>query len=187
MGRKTINQKLRFEVFKRDNFRCQYCGEAAPDVVLECDHIIPIAEGGEHELLNLITACFDCNRGKGAVRLGDDQAVCKQRKQLEELNLRREQMEMMVQWKSELANLVELQIDAIDSTIIGQTELSLNDAGRADIRKYIRRFGFEETFEAAQISLDRYYDGSDRSFSNAIHKIGGICYNRKYGRTIGGE
>ncbi|OAM26482.1 MULTISPECIES: HNH endonuclease [Eikenella] len=33
--RKSITKKLRFEVLKRDSFTCQYCGKAAPDVVLE--------------------------------------------------------------------------------------------------------------------------------------------------------
>lgn len=46
--RKSISKKLRFEVFKRDSFTCQYCGKMAPDVVLEVDHINPVASGGEN-------------------------------------------------------------------------------------------------------------------------------------------
>lgn len=61
----AISKKLRFEVFKRDGFQCQYCGKSSPNVVLEIDHIIPISEGGQNNLENLITSCFDCNRGKG--------------------------------------------------------------------------------------------------------------------------
>jgi hypothetical protein len=37
-----------------------------PDITLEVDHIIPVAEGGKGSTDNLITACFDCNHGKGA-------------------------------------------------------------------------------------------------------------------------
>jgi 5-methylcytosine-specific restriction endonuclease McrA len=37
--RKSVGQKLRFEVFKRDGFTCQYCGCSAPNSVLEIDHI----------------------------------------------------------------------------------------------------------------------------------------------------
>lgn len=69
----SIRPKDRFEAFKRDGFTCQYCGRKAPDVVLEADHIIPRAEGGGDELENLLTACWDCNHGKGA-RLLDDRA-----------------------------------------------------------------------------------------------------------------
>jgi HNH endonuclease len=55
---------MRFDVFKRDGFACKYCGAAPPNVLLEIDHIIPVCEGGTNDETNLITACFDCNRGK---------------------------------------------------------------------------------------------------------------------------
>lgn len=56
---------LRFEVFYRDNFRCQYCGRAAVDgAILEVDHKTPKAEGGTNDKSNLITACWECNSGK---------------------------------------------------------------------------------------------------------------------------
>lgn len=57
--------KLRFEVLKRDNFTCQYCGRSAPDVPLAVDHIFPFSKGGKHTMENLKTACEDCNIGKG--------------------------------------------------------------------------------------------------------------------------
>lgn len=57
--RQSISKKLRFEVFKRDKFTCQYCGKSAPEVVLHVDHIHPVSEGGETEIINLITSCFD--------------------------------------------------------------------------------------------------------------------------------
>ena len=59
-----ISKNLRFTVLQRDGFRCRYCGRAAPDVVLEVDHLHPRASGGTMRLENLGTACFDCNRGK---------------------------------------------------------------------------------------------------------------------------
>ena len=62
--RKALSKKLRFEVFKRDLFVCQYCGNSPPNVVLEVDHIQPVALGGTDTHDNLITSCFACNRGK---------------------------------------------------------------------------------------------------------------------------
>lgn len=62
----SVSKKTRFEVFERDSFTCQYCGRFAPDVVLEVDHILARAKGGTDDPENLITACFDCNRGKRA-------------------------------------------------------------------------------------------------------------------------
>ncbi|MFN0092914.1 MAG: HNH endonuclease [Acidimicrobiales bacterium] len=60
----AVRLSVRFDVFKRDDFTCQYCGRRPPTVVLEVDHITPQASGGTDEFYNLTTACFDCNRGK---------------------------------------------------------------------------------------------------------------------------
>jgi hypothetical protein len=67
---KNISNSLRFEVFKRDGFKCQYCGQSPPSVKLEVDHILAVSNGGETIINNLITACFECNRGKAARPLG---------------------------------------------------------------------------------------------------------------------
>ncbi len=55
---------LRYRVLERDEFTCQYCGEGAPDVVLEVDHIVPTSRGGRDEIENLKTSCARCNNGK---------------------------------------------------------------------------------------------------------------------------
>jgi len=64
-NRSPISSKLRFEVFKRDKFVCQYCGACGPRTELEIDHVIPVARGGTDDIDNLKTSCFRCNRGKG--------------------------------------------------------------------------------------------------------------------------
>lgn len=43
--------------------------------MLEVDHIIPISKGGTSDMGNLITACFDCDRGKGSDLVTDKQAM----------------------------------------------------------------------------------------------------------------
>jgi HNH endonuclease len=64
MPRTSTGKRLRFEIFKRDHFTCQYCGAQPPDVVLVADHITPVASGGQTTIDNLITACEACNQGK---------------------------------------------------------------------------------------------------------------------------
>lgn len=65
--RAKMTPSLRYEVLRRDHFRCQICGaEQSDGVKLHVDHIIPIAKGGKTELSNLRTLCDLCNIGKGA-------------------------------------------------------------------------------------------------------------------------
>ena len=62
--------KLRFEIFNRDNFRCQYCGRSAKDnCIIVIDHINPISKDGSNKDDNLITSCNECNLGKSDVLL----------------------------------------------------------------------------------------------------------------------
>lgn len=63
---RTISPSLRFEIFRRDSFACQYCGRRAPRVVLHVDHVVSVKDGGTNDPGNLITACSVCNVGKGA-------------------------------------------------------------------------------------------------------------------------
>jgi len=63
--RGILTPKLRYEILKRDNFRCVLCGATAKEARLEIDHIIPISKGGKTIKSNLRTLCFKCNRGKG--------------------------------------------------------------------------------------------------------------------------
>jgi hypothetical protein len=60
----NISKRVRFRVFTRDDFTCQYCGRRAPDVVLHVDHVTARANGGTDAMSNLLTACADCNLGK---------------------------------------------------------------------------------------------------------------------------
>lgn len=92
----AVSVRTRFEVFKRDEFTCRYCGKKSPEVVLEVDHITPVCEGGTDDTINLATSCWDCNRGKSGIALSEvitgedphDKAVLllERRRQLEEYN-----------------------------------------------------------------------------------------------------
>ncbi len=69
-GRKKlhVSKTMRFDIMKRDNFKCCLCGAspaANPKVTLHIDHIIPRSKGGETTPKNLQTLCSDCNLGKG--------------------------------------------------------------------------------------------------------------------------
>lgn len=66
----AVSKRLRFEVFRRDNHTCRYCGGHAPDATLTIDHVVPVTLGGSDEPTNLVTACTGCNSGKSSVPAG---------------------------------------------------------------------------------------------------------------------
>lgn len=177
-NRKAITKKTRFEIFKRDRFTCQYCGRMAPDVVLEVDHIVPIAEGGGNENTNLITSCMECNRGKGKRKLSDDAVIKAQQTQLVELAEKREQYEMIAQWKAELLDIeYEAALRAVDywNKISGGNFTEIN---APKIQELIKSFGIHAVYDAMDIANNTYVRRLHMSRVEAFDKIGGICYNR---------
>ena len=67
--RALMTTKLRLKIKERDNYTCCQCGNslaAEPNLLLEVDHIIPIARGGLTQEDNLQTLCWKCNRSKGS-------------------------------------------------------------------------------------------------------------------------
>jgi len=57
----------RREIFRRDNYTCQYCGRR--DVTLTVDHVIPRRLGGRLSWTNLVAACPSCNHRKGGRKM----------------------------------------------------------------------------------------------------------------------
>jgi hypothetical protein len=53
------------QVYKRDKFKCVYCGVSGSDAELQCDHLHPISKGGSNHASNLRTSCRKCNQAKG--------------------------------------------------------------------------------------------------------------------------
>ena len=72
--RKQGKIKMRFEILKRDNFKCHYCGRTPSidnTVILVVDHINPKKNNGSNDIENLITSCYECNSGKSDVLLNN--------------------------------------------------------------------------------------------------------------------
>ena len=184
--RKMLSKKTRFEVFKRDKFTCQYCGRMSPDVILEVDHIKPVAKGGENDILNLITSCRDCNRGKGKTLLSQSDELKKSQKQLLDMAEKAEQAQMMIDWKNELLSVRERETQAIEDLIISLTGVDeIFSLDKQEIKKLLVRFPFHIVWDATEIAAVKYFNdavvGTDYEFlemSDMIKKIGGICYNK---------
>lgn len=178
--RKTLSKKMRFEVFKRDNFTCQYCGKMAPNVVLEVDHINAVANGGKNDIMNLITSCFDCNRGKGKNKLSDKKEIEIQQEQLKLLNEKREQLKLMLDWKKELLNFENEQVEQAEEILEELTGMTLTEYGRNNFKKWIKQFGLIEIIECIEISCKQYFKkDNNESHEKTISYIPRIASTRK--------
>lgn len=61
-----ISPSLRYQVLRRDGYKCRYCGISADETKLVVDHVYPDSLGGETKAENLASACVPCNGGKAA-------------------------------------------------------------------------------------------------------------------------
>lgn len=164
---------MRFEVLKRDCFKCQYCGASAPDVPLHIDHIQPVSKGGKTTLLNLVTSCADCNGGKAAKPLSDESAINASKKQAEQIAQQRQDLEMMLKWRAGLVNLDDRKMQELEKILRESGGLDLSDFGKALLRKLLKKHGFTETLEGLEISINQY-NGRD-----IMDKLGGILSRRR--------
>lgn len=54
----------RANVFGRDKYTCQYCGDQPGTQDLTYDHVLPRSKGGKTEWGNIVTCCIECNKKK---------------------------------------------------------------------------------------------------------------------------
>lgn len=173
MARKPISKKTRFEIFKRDCFKCQYCGKSAPDVILHVDHINPVANGGDNEMLNLITSCFDCNSGKSDRKLSDNSVVEIQRKQIEELQERRNQLDMMLEWKTSLVKESDDDYLKVVAYLHKVLNYELNEKGLDYMKGVVKKYGALASIKAINESVEKYLNApdNDSNIEYVINKI----------------
>jgi HNH endonuclease len=179
--RVAISKRLRFDVFKRDEFRCVYCGAVPSEtVMLECDHVKPVAEGGENEIDNLVTACADCNRGKGAALLssvpqGLEDKAAEVAEREAQIKAYYEILEAKKARKDdELWSIADVYMERWGEQTILRTRL-------ASIRMFLDRLDYFEVLEAMEIAVDKKH-----SKVPAFQYFCGICW-RKIKRANGEE
>jgi hypothetical protein len=63
--RRSIGARVRYDVLRRDNYKCRYCGASTAQGPLYIDHVTPVHLGGTNDRWNLTASCEPCNLGKG--------------------------------------------------------------------------------------------------------------------------
>jgi len=139
--RKNLSKKIRFEIFKRDNFTCQYCGKKPPETELEIDHIIPIANCGTSETLNLITSCHDCNNGKRNIPLSDVDIINKQNFEIKKLRIERKDIEKEIKEREILQGNNEYALCYVSNYWTMNTGYELTNNGRQILKGWIKKYG----------------------------------------------
>jgi hypothetical protein len=181
MSRQGISKKLRFDVFKRDLFQCAYCGaHPSETVLLEVDHIHPVAEGGTNDIDNLVTACWDCNRGKGAGLLTtvpqslEEKALVTQEREAQ-IRAYYEILEAKKQRREEeLWSIADVYMQRYGDDSILRSRL-------ASIRTFLDQLDYYEVQEAMELATEKMY-----SRNPAFKYFCGVCWN-KIKRANGGS
>lgn len=168
-----ISKKTRFEVFKRDGFACQYCGAHPPDVILEPDHIDPVANGGTNHIDNLVTSCFDCNRGKGARLLSCvPQSLSEKSKELAE---REEQLLGYRAIMQATLDRIELDMwEVADALIPGSSTEGMRRDWLRSIKMFNEKLPLHIVLDAAEIARASRTYTEKRQFAYFC----GVCWNK---------
>jgi 5-methylcytosine-specific restriction endonuclease McrA len=178
-SRTPISKKIRFEIFKRDGFRCVYCGAVPSEtVLLECDHIKPVGEGGSNEADNLVTACGACNSGKGATPLSSvPQSLEEKAAQVAEREAQIRAYHEIFEAKKARKDEELRKITDVFTKRFGDEEIHHNQV--ASIRNFLRRLDYFEVLEAMEIAVDR-----TNSPYQSFKYFCGVCW-RKIKRAAG--
>ena len=139
--RKALSKKVRFEVFKRDGFTCAYCGATPPKVILQVDHIVPVAAGGNNKIDNLVTSCQPCNIGKGANVLTNIPTSLKEKASFvaEQEAQIKGYYEIMQEQENRLDDEMWLIADIIESV---SPERGMDRGWLSSIKKFLKNLGF---------------------------------------------
>lgn len=173
MARKSTGKRLRFEVFKRDEFTCQYCGAHPPAVVLVVDHINPVAAGGDTEINNLITACEPCNQGKSDRPLTSVPMPLADK--MEDLAEREAQIEGYREiMDARAARLEDDSWRVADALTPGSSATGFDRRQFASIKRFVDAIGLHATLDAAEIA----YAHVTRSDYQRFRYFCGVCWNR---------
>lgn len=168
-ARKAISKRVRFEVFKRDAFTCQYCGAHPPGVILHVDHIEAVANGGQNDQDNLITACEACNLGKGARALTNaPESLADKAARIAEAE---EQLAGYGAIMKAKRQRLEDDVWRVVEALTGETEIRKDQF--QSVKLFVERLGVEEVIDAAEIASARLGYSRKRFLYFC-----GICWNK---------
>lgn len=176
--RKSISTRTRFEIFKRDSFKCLYCGKSAPSVMLHVDHVLPVAKGGANDPANLVTACQDCNLGKSDVLLSKAPASLKETERREREKFA--QLKAYNEWLFEKRNQQDRWLQQISDywlTLDGNDpgKFRLGPSRELMVSRFLTLLPAEEIIDALAVTYSKTWI---RKEPDKIRYLAGVCWNK---------
>lgn len=187
----SLSVRTRFEVFKRDRFTCGYCGQTPPNVLLQVDHIMPVAAGGSDDLVNLVTSCRDCNLGKSDRLLEEGTAPAWRPAATEEMQERLEQAKAYMEAASALSEFHEQLVARAMATwaklwyapVIERDDGSYYEFPRSgrfperpSVKRFLRDLTFDDVINAMEQTASRFESGRYWPDEQACRYFYAICH-----------
>lgn len=170
--RKAITKRVRFEIFKRDSFTCQYCSLKPPDVPIEIDHIVPVSKGGTNDDDNLITACFNFNRGKSNIELLS--VPEKTANKIEKMKLAQKQYKDFSKILQKNEHQLNQEVKAIDnlySNFFNGWEF--NERFKISVKNFIKKLDYATVYSAMETACFKV-----KNEDKALKYFCGICWTK---------
>lgn len=159
-------------------FCCQYCGKTPPQTTLEVDHIIPVKLGGQNLVDNLITSCFDCNRGKAANPLttlpqqtSDKAFILKEK---EDQYKAYQKLQKLV---NDRVNKETEMVEIIFKRYF-EDKIFSERFKTGTVKQFIIKRGYQEIAQAMEVACGKIHNAEQ-----ALKYFCGICWNKINGKS----
>jgi DNA-directed RNA polymerase subunit RPC12/RpoP len=174
----TISKRVRFELFKRDEFTCQYCGRKPPQVILHADHIIPKSKQGRSTIDNLVTSCLDCNLGKSNIPLSSIPETLQ--KKIDRLKEQREQLRAFNKFQENIEADTARDVEEITAlfTEIFPGKIFTDQFKQASLRTFLSYLPKTDILNALRAAAGKMLRGPKRKGleEDTIKYFCGICW-----------
>jgi len=172
-------KRIKFEVFEKDSFRCQFCGSRAPNVTLK---LLRIQETNDKDTwLNtafLSTSCTNCENKKAGII--NDGFIS-----IEELEERLQQLKMLINWRKGMFKIRKQQLENLitywQNKIPGY---EINSDQKKHLLSYMTKYSGDEIRNAMNVACDKFVNfNPDKSYdhssvSDAFYKVQEICLQK---------
>lgn len=176
-------KRIKYEVFEKDSFKCQFCGTGAPVVTLQLIRIQDTQQNDEWlDTAFLSTSCKICEKKKSGV---DEKSLQNGYISIDELEERLQQLKMLINWRKGMLNIRKQQLTNLVSYWENKVPgFVTNNDQKKFAATYISKFSSDEIRSAMDMAVDKFIKYSDdgtldkHSMLIAFAKIPEICLTK---------